>query len=150
MTAIAERTPSAEVRGAGAPRPIAPGYSLVETSAPPADAASVLTRGAGHQTPEFLEALESVIAGWGVREPRKAMSFFTSHVHTDGGDDGHWEMTLALVGRHLSSETDAARFLATMRASMSALTAAYDEYVDGLAVFAPAAADRAPRAGVRS
>lgn len=104
---------------------------------------------ASHQTPEFLEALESVIAGWGVREPRKAMTFFTSHVHTDGGDDGHWEMTLALVGRHLRTETDAARFLATLRSSMAALTAAYDEYVDDLAVFGPPAADLAPRAGVR-
>ena len=90
---------------------------------------------ASHQTPAFLEALEDVIASWQVREPKKAMSFFTSHVHTDGGDDGHWEMTLSLVGRFLRTETDTARFLATMRASMAALTAAYDEYVDDLAVF---------------
>ena len=90
---------------------------------------------ASHQSVEFLEALENVIAGWTVREPRKAMSFFTSHVNTDGGDDGHWQTTLSLVGRHLRTETDTARFLATLRASMSALTAAYDEYVDDLAVF---------------
>jgi hypothetical protein len=44
-------------------------------------------------------------------------------------------MTLSLVGRSLRTETDTARFLATLRASMAALTAAYDEYVDDLAVF---------------
>lgn len=97
---------------------------------------------ASHQTPAFLDAMENVIAGWGVREPRKAMSFFTSHVHTDGGDDGHWEMTLALAGRYLRTETATARFLATMRASMAALTSAYGEYVDDLAVFAAGAAER--------
>ena len=90
---------------------------------------------ASHQTGEFLDALENVIAGWMIREPRKAMSFFTSHVNTDGGDDGHWEMTLSLVGAYLRTETETARFLATMRASMAALTAAYDEYVDDLSVF---------------
>jgi hypothetical protein len=90
---------------------------------------------ASHQTVDFLDALENVIAGWGVRDPRKAMTFFTSHVNTDGGDDGHWEMTLSLVGRHLRTETDAARFVSTMRSSMAALTAAYDEYVQDLAVF---------------
>jgi hypothetical protein len=90
---------------------------------------------ASHLTGEFLDALENVIASWMIREPRKAMSFFTSHVNTDGGDDGHWEMTLSLVGAYLRTETETARFVATLRASMAALTAAYDEYVDDLAVF---------------
>ncbi|MET0556773.1 MAG: hypothetical protein ABW221_27280 [Vicinamibacteria bacterium] len=90
---------------------------------------------ASHLTPDFLHALESVVASWGVPEPRKAITFFTSHVQTDGGDDGHWETTLALVGEHLRSEAHQARFLGALRASMAALTRAYDEYVDDLAVF---------------
>jgi hypothetical protein len=92
---------------------------------------------ASHLTPAFVDALERAIASWGVAEPRKAMVFFTSHVHTDGGDDGHWESTLGILRRYLTSETEAARFLATLRASASALTGAYDEYVSDLAVFAP-------------
>jgi hypothetical protein len=90
---------------------------------------------ASHLTPDFLQALEDVVAGWGVPEPRKAITFFTSHVQTDGGDDGHWETTLGLVGEHLRSEADLVRFLGGLRASMAALTRAYDEYVDDLAVF---------------
>ena len=64
-------------------------------------------------------------------------------VHVEGRGDHVGVMLdftyLGLAGekdrRFLRTETEAARFLATMRASMSALTAAYDEYVDDLAVF---------------
>jgi hypothetical protein len=91
---------------------------------------------ASHLTPDFLQALEDVVASWGVVEPRKAITFFTSHVQTDGGDDGHWETTLGLVGEHLRSEAHLARFLGGLRASMTGLTRAYDEYVDDVAVFA--------------
>jgi hypothetical protein len=63
-----------------------------------------------------------------VKPPRKA----GSSAPTDGGEDGHWESTLAVLRRRLASETAAARFLSALRASMSALTAAYDEYVDSL------------------
>jgi len=90
---------------------------------------------ASHLTPDFLHALEAVVAGWGVPDPRKAITFFTSHVQTDGGDDGHWETTLGLVAEHLRTEADLARFMGGLRASMAALTRAYDEYVDDLAVF---------------
>ncbi|MBX3273900.1 MAG: hypothetical protein KF729_26785 [Sandaracinaceae bacterium] len=96
---------------------------------------------ASHLTPAFVDALEATIAGWGVSEPRRAMTFFTSHVHTDGGDDGHWETTLGLLRAHLDAELVAARFLATLRSSMSALTGAYDEYVDDVESIAPHALD---------
>jgi hypothetical protein len=94
---------------------------------------------ASHLTPDFLQALEAVVAGWDVPEPRKAITFFTSHVQTDGGDDGHWETTLGLVRDHLRTEAHLAGFLGGLRASMAALTRAYDEYVDDLAVFSPPA-----------
>lgn len=92
---------------------------------------------ASHLTPAFVEALEATIARWGVREPRKAMTFFTSHVHTDGGDDGHWETGLSMLGAYLTYEPALARFLGLLRASMSALTGAYDEYVDRLPTLGP-------------
>jgi hypothetical protein len=91
---------------------------------------------ASHLTPDFLDALQRVVASWDVPEPRKAISFFTSHVQTDGGDDGHWETTLARVAEPFRTETDFVRFLGALRASMGGLTRAYDEYVDDLAVFA--------------
>jgi hypothetical protein len=93
---------------------------------------------ASHLTPDFLQALEDVVAAWDLPDPRKAITFFTSHVQTDGGDDGHWETTLGLVGEHLRSEAHLVRFLGALRASMAALTRAYDKYVDDLAVFSRA------------
>lgn len=103
---------------------------------------------ASHLTPAFLAALERTVASWGIAEPKKAMSFFLSHVHTDGGDDGHWEMVVRLVESQLGNEERLAQFLGCLRASMASLTAAYDEYVDDLALFAQPArpASRAPAA----
>lgn len=91
---------------------------------------------ASHLTPEFLDAMERNIQSWGVEEPRKAMAFFTSHVHTDGGDDGHWEMVLGVVRKRLRSEDDVRAFLGILRASTQALTRAYDEFVDDVGLFA--------------
>lgn len=64
------------------------------------------------------------------------MTFFLSHVQTDGGDDGHREMVVRLIEEQLRDEERLAQFLAGLRASMGALTAAYDEFVDDTAVFA--------------
>lgn len=91
---------------------------------------------AAHLTPAFLDALEGSIARFCPQEPKKAMVFFKSHVHTDGGDDGHWEMVLRILRKKLTSESSLRSFLSVMHASMRALTAAYDEYVEGLEIFA--------------
>jgi hypothetical protein len=97
---------------------------------------------ASHLTPAFLEALERTIAGWGVREPKRAMTFFSSHVNTDGGDDGHWELVMRVVRDHLRSDDDLRRFLGILRASTRALTTAYDEFVDDVALFVAPVARR--------
>ena len=97
---------------------------------------------ASHLTPDFLAAMEKNIASWGVADAKKAMVFFSSHVHTDGGDDGHWEHVLRVVTRHLKGDDDVRRFLGILHASMSALTAAYDEFVEDTALFA--ASDSGP------
>jgi len=76
-----------------------------------------------------------MLARWGIAEPKRAMMFFSSHVSTDGGDDGHWESVLRGIRAHLRSEHDVVRFLGQLRASTSSLTTAYDEYVSDLAVF---------------
>jgi hypothetical protein len=90
---------------------------------------------ASHLTPEFLTAMEDNIAAWGVNEPKKAMSFFRSHVNTDGGDDGHWERVVQRVAQHLTTERRLVAFLGVLRGSTSALTAAYDGFVDDIALF---------------
>ncbi len=90
---------------------------------------------ASHLTPEFLAAMEDNIAAWGVKEPAKAMAFFRSHVSTDGGDDGHWEQVIRMLATQLTSERRLVAFLGILRASTGALTAAYDGFVDDMALF---------------
>jgi hypothetical protein len=96
---------------------------------------------ASHLTPQFLKDLEQTIASWGVAEPARAMVFFKSHVATDGGDDGHWEMVMKVVRESLCSDQDVRRFLGVLQASMRSLTLAYDEYVDDVSVFASGTVD---------
>ncbi len=91
---------------------------------------------ASHLTPAFLTSMEQTIASWGVVDPKRAMTFFSSHVSTDGGDDGHWELVMKVVRDHLHDENDLRRFLGILQASMGALTIAYDEFVDDVALFA--------------
>lgn len=85
---------------------------------------------ASHLTPEFVENLEATIGSWGVRDPRKAMVFFSSHISTDGGEDGHWQQVLSLVYERITDDTAARRFLAAFRAVTRSLTAMYDEMVE--------------------
>lgn len=88
-----------------------------------------------HLTTEFVESLHACIESWGVRDPQRASMFFTSHIHADGGDDGHWESTMALLTSHVNNDNAVAAFLANLRASMSALGTAYDEYVASETLF---------------
>lgn len=106
-------------------------HDLIQFLASPLAAEGI----ASHLTPGFLTAMEENIASWGIQEPRRAMTFLTSHVHTDGGEDGHWEMVLRVIREHLRSEDDVRRFLGTLRASTGALTIAYDEFVEDLTLF---------------
>jgi hypothetical protein len=92
---------------------------------------------ASHLDADFLEALEAKLARWGVPEPRRAMTFFSSHVSTDGGDDGHWKRTLATALAHVRSEDELQAFLGHARASMHGLGLLYESALDDLAVFAP-------------
>lgn len=69
----------------------------------------------------FLAALRASIASWGVEEPERATLFFASHVHTDGGDDGHWQKTLRVLGRSLQSDIAQQAFLSVLRLAMNAI-----------------------------
>ena len=88
--------------------------------------------------PELLVALADNIRGWGL-EPALATRFLRSHVHLDGGDDGHWQQTCALLGRRLADERTQQRFLAVVQLAADAFVRSYDAHVDDLAVFQPAA-----------
>lgn len=88
--------------------------------------------------PDLLAALADNIRAWG-HDPLQATRFLRSHVHLDGGDDGHWQRTCALLGRRLADEGTQQRFLATVQLAADAFVRSYDAHVDDLCVFSPAA-----------
>ncbi|MET0591696.1 MAG: hypothetical protein ABW133_03285, partial [Polyangiaceae bacterium] len=47
-----------------------------------------------HLDQRFIDDLHVCVAKWGVDNPKRATQFLTSHVHTDGGEDGHWRMSI--------------------------------------------------------
>lgn len=90
--------------------------------------------------PEVLPALAANIRAWG-RDPLQATRFLRSHVHLDGGDDGHWQRSCELLGRRLGDEQLQQRFLAVVQLAADAFVRCYDGHIDDLAVFSPAAAE---------
>lgn len=88
--------------------------------------------------PGLIAALAGNIRAWG-HDPLHATRFLRSHVQLDGGDDGHWQTTCALLARRLRDEGVQQRFLAVVQLAAEAFHRSYDAHVDDLAVFSPPA-----------
>lgn len=93
--------------------------------------------------PGVLPALAANIRRWG-RDPMQATRFLRSHVHIDGGDDGHWQRSCDLLARRLGDEALQQRFLAVVQLAADAFIRCYDGHVDDLAVFSPGLAEARP------
>ena len=78
---------------------------------------------------DFMARLAANVRRWGF-EPGKAMRFFSSHVHVDGGEDGHFARTVAVLGRLLRDDTTMQRFLAVLHLAADAFTRSYDGYAE--------------------
>lgn len=87
--------------------------------------------------PLVLDDLAGNIHRWGYHEPARATRFLVSHVREDGGDDGHWNATLAVLARLLRDDTTQQRFLTVLHLAADAFTASYDAYADYLTLFTP-------------
>ncbi|HEX8705511.1 MAG TPA: hypothetical protein VF815_42145 [Myxococcaceae bacterium] len=83
----------------------------------------------GHLDGRVLEKIHALMASWGVKEPKKATHFISSHIEFDGGDDGHWQGNLAMLAHYLRNEAQLRRFLALLRVSVDAVLRQYDSYV---------------------
>jgi hypothetical protein len=87
---------------------------------------------AAYLTQEFLESLYACIASWGIKEPKKAAHFVTSHTNFDGGDDGHWNQTILKLKSYVQTETRLREFLGVLRTAMNALERSYDANIEEL------------------
>lgn len=88
-----------------------------------------------HLNQAFIDALNDGMKRWNVSTPQKASRFFISHMHTDGGDDGHWEMTIAFLEGCLITESKHQFFLRSLRSAMRGTQRLYDSFVTDLPAF---------------
>lgn len=86
----------------------------------------------GHLDATFLDALHEVARGWGVPEPSRVTRFYSSHMDYDGGDDGHWQSTVAVLSTYLTDETKLARFLSVLAATTRAMEQSYESWIDDI------------------
>lgn len=85
--------------------------------------------------PELLERIEACIRRWGFAEPARATRFLRTHMREDGGDDGHFARTAAVLTRLLRDDTAQQRFLSTLHLAADAFHRSYDAYADHYALF---------------
>jgi hypothetical protein len=83
----------------------------------------------------FIDDLYACAQRWGVPEPRSAMKFLTSHMSTDGGEDGHWQMSLDALPRLIRDESTLAMFLTTNASSRRAMEGVWSSTVLDMAMF---------------
>lgn len=89
-----------------------------------------------HMDKAFLRALRASVARSTSEEvAKKATTFFSSHIETDGGDDGHWAMTLRLLEDHLPDERTLGEFLTILELAASSFTQSFDSNVEDYAIF---------------
>ena len=83
---------------------------------------------AAHIEPDFLARLAANIRRWGCSEPAQATRFLVSHAHVDGGPDGHFARTAAVLPRLLRDDTAQQRFLGVLHLAADAFAGSYDAY----------------------
>lgn len=84
----------------------------------------------GHLPDSFGPALIRCMEGWGVENPQMAISFLASHVHTDGGEDGHWQMSREMIRQFVKTEHQLQKFLNIVHLVMNSQERAYAAYAN--------------------
>jgi GNAT superfamily N-acetyltransferase len=77
----------------------------------------------------FIDALEQCVRSWGIDNPRSATKFLRSHIHTDGGEDGHWAAVEGMLKGRIQDEAHNQRALSIIHAIGGAMNRAYANYV---------------------
>jgi hypothetical protein len=88
-----------------------------------------------HLNPAFVEDLNACVASWGVADPQRATRFLTSHMSTDGGDDGHFLMSLETLPRWIHDESRLALFLTTNASSRRAIEGVWSTCIADTAIW---------------
>lgn len=81
---------------------------------------------------DFIEHLFKVIRSWGIENPKNAAKFLSSHMHFDGGEDGHWQQVISLLENSILSEVRLQQFLCIMQNAMNGMERGFNATIDHL------------------
>jgi hypothetical protein len=88
-----------------------------------------------HMDRAFLEALRENVGRGSADLAKKATVFFSSHIETDGGDDGHWAFTMNLLKDHLADERKLGEFLTILELAAESFTMSFNANVADYQLF---------------
>ena len=77
----------------------------------------------------FIDNLKKCILSWGIEEPSKATRFWSSHIHTDGADEGHWVNTIKMLNKYIKNEHQHQKILKVINIVFDAMDREFCEYV---------------------
>ena len=79
---------------------------------------------------EFRDGLVKCSNSWGLVNPKKATSFWLSHLEFDNPHNGHWARTIGILRDVLTSETQVIQIRNYIDTVISNISAGYDETVN--------------------
>lgn len=88
-----------------------------------------------HLDQQFVDDLLYCAASWGIEEPKRACQFLISHMNTDGGEDGHWRMSIEALPKLIQNEARLSLFLTTNASSRRAIEGVFTAPVDDMAIW---------------
>jgi hypothetical protein len=88
-----------------------------------------------HLDQRFADGLVQSATRWGLPDPKRACSFLISHMNTDGGEDGHWRMSIDVLPKLIQSEARLSMFLAANEAARRTMQGVFSDNVDDMAIW---------------
>lgn len=80
----------------------------------------------------FVDDLYATIKKWGVENPATVSRFLTSHMKTDGGEDGHWLRVIMMIDKFIKTENHHQQFLNILHLAMNSYAHGLNANVDDL------------------
>lgn len=84
---------------------------------------------------QFVDDLYANIKNWGIKSPESVSRFLTSHMKTDGGDDGHWMRVIMMMDKFIKTEQQFQQFLNVLQLAMSGYAHGLNENIHDCALW---------------
>lgn len=83
----------------------------------------------------FVTDLHATIQSWGVKSPESVSRFLTSHMKTDGGDDGHWIRVIMMMDKYIHTEQHMQQFLNVLKLAMNGYAHGLNANIDDMGLW---------------